>query len=53
MHLYIRKATKNDLKIIDELYVLNSIEESKEQFPEKTKKSILNEFKQHEKSRKK
>lgn len=51
--LKIRKATKKDLDIIDKLYVENSIQEVKEQFPEKTKESILDEFKQHEKSRKK
>ena len=49
----IRKATKNDMEIIDELYVLNSAEEVKKQFPKRTKKSILEEFNQHEKSRKK
>ena len=53
MGLNIRKATKKDLEIIDELYVLNSAEEVKQQFPKKTKKSILNEFKEHQKSRQK
>lgn len=53
MGLNIRKATKKDLEIIDKLYVMNSIEEVKQQFPKRTKKSILNEFKEHEKSRKK
>lgn len=53
MGLNIRKATKKDLEIIDELYVTNSVEEVKQQFPKRTKKSILDEFKTHEKSRKK
>jgi len=53
MGLNIRKATKKDLEIIDELYVSNSAEEVKQQFPKKTKKSIFEEFKEHENSRKK
>ena len=53
MGLNIRKATKKNLEIIDELYVTNSVEEVKQQFPKRTKKSILDEFKIHEKSRKK
>ena len=52
MVLKIRKATKEDLEIIDGLYVTNSIEEIKKQFPQRTKKSILDEYEQHEKSRK-
>jgi len=53
MGLNIRKVTKKDLEIIDELYVSNSVEEVKQQFPNRTKKSILDEFKEHENSRKK
>lgn len=53
MGLNIRKATKKDLEIIDELYVSNSTEEAKQQFPKRTKKSIFEEFKKHENSRKK
>lgn len=52
MGLNIRKATKDDLEIIDELYVSNSVEEVKKQFPKRTKKSILDEFKELKKSRK-
>lgn len=51
MEFEIKKATRNDLDVIDRLYVEGSVEEVVNQFPLRLKESILKEFKEHQESR--
>ncbi len=47
----IRKATLNDLKVIDEIYLAGMIDGEKSEFPRKSRKEILKEFNKYKKAR--
>lgn len=53
MEFKIRKATKEDIDLIDKLYTTNAIQEVKQQFPKRNKNTILEEFNQYKESRRK
>ncbi len=47
----IRKATLNDLKVIDEIYLEGMIDGKKSEFPRKSRKEILKELNKYKKER--
>jgi L-amino acid N-acyltransferase YncA len=51
MDFKIRKAKELDIDLIDDLYVSNSVDEVRLQFPKKNKSQIIKEFKRYEKNR--